>query len=225
MRNKMSKKILFLDIDGTLTEPKSGATFKQNPDDMKLCEGVEKGINYYYSRGWFLLGISNQGGCTAINKETGKPYKSIEDAIKEFQNTLNLLPQLECIYFCPDFKGYSCYKISRDKNQKYDNSPKESLVPYANYDSTVDGYEWRLDDEDNFRKPGFGMITLARQEFNLFDCDDTWLIGDRDEDKNAAENAGISFMWADKWGTRFTSGMQQIEVTPKELDFLEGVKL
>ena len=128
--------IIFFDIDGTLTTTKSGATFKQNAEDIKLLKGVEAGVEYFHQRGFALVGISNQGGCTAINEEMRKPFKTTEEVVEEFRNTLKLVPELECIYFCPDFKGYYCYKVGKNDSEviKYDNPQETELVPYANYD-------------------------------------------------------------------------------------------
>ncbi|KYC42028.1 hypothetical protein WA1_18670 [Scytonema hofmannii PCC 7110] len=227
-------KLLLCDVDGTLTETVSGATFKQNPRDVKVMEGVEAveaveaALNWYRDRDWHIVGISNQGGCAAIDQKTGKPFKTIEDAIAEMAYTLELLPQLQAIYFCPDFKGYFCYKVSKDGITKYDHSQKAVLLPYANYDSSVDGYEWKLDEQLNFRKPGAGMINLALKEF---DCDGlnmeaAWMVGDREEDKEAASNALIHFCPADLWRSRFTKGIKEFTGLNRDLIwFLEGVEI
>lgn len=219
------EKVIFFDVDGTLTGTKSGATFKQDSQDIQLLEGVAEGIKYYQSQGWIMIGISNQGGCSAINKATGKPFKTIDEVVEEMQNTFVLVPQLERIYFCPDFKGYFCYKVEKHRVEKYDNSQEADVVPFSNYDSSVDGFEWQLDAEFNFRKPGYRMLTLALQEFDCAKSENIWMIGDRLEDEQAASAAGINFIWADTWRSRFCKGMQQLEVTQAQLEFLEGIKI
>ncbi len=40
-------KILFLDLDGTVRETKSGNTFINNPCDQKLISGVEEAIAHH----------------------------------------------------------------------------------------------------------------------------------------------------------------------------------
>ena len=94
--------ILFVDIDGTLTTTKSGSPFKSSPDDIRPIAGSQKAITHFANRGYRIFGISNQGGCETINKETGKPFKSVDDAIAEMQNTLLFYSEIESIYFCPD---------------------------------------------------------------------------------------------------------------------------
>ncbi|MEH2034024.1 MAG: hypothetical protein V7K67_31200 [Nostoc sp.] len=90
-------KILFCDIDGTLTETISGHTFKQSPTDVKIIVGADKAIAHFADLGWLIVGVSNQGGCDTINRDTGKPLKSFEDAIAEMQFTLKLFPRLKAI--------------------------------------------------------------------------------------------------------------------------------
>lgn len=149
-------KVIFFDIDGTLTETRSGANFKQNPNDIKVMDGVIKGLDFHKSKGYTLIGISNQGVCAAINQATGKPYKLIEDAIKEMQNTLQLLPQLEYICFCPDFEGFIMWKVSKN-----------------------DALEIKQDDTykfESFRTSGAGIINYF---CNQNAPQEAWLVGDR----------------------------------------------
>jgi len=95
-------KILFLDLDGTVRETKSGATFINKPDDQKLIEGVQETISNY--DGWRIIGITNQGGVA-----TG--FKSLKSCLLEQAQTLQLLPRMERIYFCPD-NGETCYEVT-----------------------------------------------------------------------------------------------------------------
>lgn len=50
--------------------------------------------------------------------------------------------------------------------------------------------------EDERRKPGPGMLIEAMQAGN-FGTWQTLMVGDRPEDEQAAQNAGVAFMWAD----------------------------
>ena len=200
-------KILFCDIDGTLTETISGYAFKQSPTDVKIIEGADKAIAHF-AKDWLIVGISNQGGCAAINPETGKPRKTIEDTIAEMQFTLELLPQISAIYFCPDFEGNDCWRVS-------------SLDAYETSDR-----ETQLIGE--FRKPDAGMLKLAKLfvEDGGEDIDEVWMVGDRpQDDEQCAINARINFCPADVWRDKFRSGMFAHEVTPAQLEFLEGVTL
>jgi D-glycero-D-manno-heptose 1,7-bisphosphate phosphatase len=56
---------------------------------------------------------------------------------------------------------------------------------------------------DNRRKPGCGMLEEAMEDFEA-QPEETLMVGDRDEDQEAAQRAGCHFMWAHE----FFKGMQ-----------------
>ena len=87
---------LFLDLDGTVRESTEGK-FIQTPTGQRIMAGVHEAIAHHKAQGYTIIGITNQGGCDTINRDTGKPLKSIEDAIGEQKYTLKLIPQLEAI--------------------------------------------------------------------------------------------------------------------------------
>lgn len=175
------KKILLLDLDGTIRETISGKTFINDPLDQKPINGATFAIDYYHRSGWKIIGITNQAGVAA-------GHKSLENAINEQSHTLNMFPHLDSIYLCPDFKGEECYRVSRSKDWPEQVHSIRSI-----------------DDEHpeligTFRKPNPGMIRAALLDLNgLNTDDDCLLVGDRIEDEEAASNAGIRFLGADKW--------------------------
>jgi D-glycero-D-manno-heptose 1,7-bisphosphate phosphatase len=168
-------KILFCDVDGTLTGTLSGATFKLHPRDVLVLPGVKKALAHYAKEGYLMIGISNEGG-------VGAGHKKLEAAFEEKQYTCSLLPQLKAIYFCPDFAGQVLCRADRD-------TAIEVKVESGKYSS--------------FRKPGAGMIEycLALYEADVGQC---WMVGDRPEDEQAAEARGINFIAADVWRDKFT---------------------
>lgn len=193
-------KILFCDIDNTLTETISGSPFKQSPSDIKIIEGADKAIAYFSNKGWTIIGISNQGGVAA-------GHKSIEDTIEEMANTLYLFPGIQKIYFCPDFEGFECWKVTREKADLI----KQSSFP-------------RYEFEDSFRKPGAGIFVMIWKSLPYVPGR-IWMIGDREEDAGFAKKAGIPYCPADVWRSRFLKGIQELSATPAQLEFLEGIKL
>ncbi len=167
--------ILFCDVDGTLTATVSDAKFKSNPRDVFVLPGVENVLAHYAKEGYLMVGISNEGG-------VGAGYKKLEAAFEEKQYTCLLLPQLEAIYFCPDFAGQVLCRAELD-------TAIEVKVESSKYSS--------------FRKPGFGMIQYCLYLY-AGDADQGWMVGDRLEDEKVAETAGINFIAADVWPEKFT---------------------
>lgn len=165
-------KLLLLDLDGTIREPKSGAKFINDPLDQKPIDKAFDMCSYYQEKGWLLIGVSNQGGVAA-------GHKSLESAIAESQETLRLFPQLLFIYFCPDYEGLKCYKVSR-----------EDTVPIFQQSSEF----------GSFRKPGAGMLNL---NIRYYLPTKAMMVGDRPEDEQAARNARILFTWAEDWRNGF----------------------
>ena len=53
------------------------------------------------------------------------------------------------------------------------------------------------------RKPDPGMIFYLQ---NAFNATQTLFVGDLDTDRQCAENAGVSFMWASDWVKPFVEG-------------------
>lgn len=99
-------------------------------------------------------------------------YKSLEDCISEQMRTMELLPAIKEINFCIDFAGKIAYRLGRSK----------SLI--------------LLPEGPNYRKPGPGLLLAYLELFPLFP-DYAIMIGDREEDRQAAYAAGIDFMWAE----------------------------
>ena len=100
-------KILFCDVDGTLTGTVSGAIFKSHPRDVLVLPGVENALARYAKEGYLMVGISNEKG-------VGAGHKKLEAALEEKEYTCSLLPQLKAIYFCPDFVGQVLCRADRD---------------------------------------------------------------------------------------------------------------
>jgi D-glycero-D-manno-heptose 1,7-bisphosphate phosphatase len=189
-------KLLFCDLDGTIRQTISGKTFINDPHDQQLIEGVAEALKYYLENGWTIIGISNQGGVAS-------GHKSLESAIAEQQYTLSLTPQLEKIYFCPNFDGEDCWVVDR----------KTYYLVQENYSGEFGG----------FRKPSPGMLNLA---IKFYQPSEVVMVGDRSEDREAAEAANVLFVPADVWRGRFLKGLQEFgNLTIEQIQFLENLKL
>lgn len=191
-------KILFVDIDGTPSETISGHSFKQHPQDVKVMEGADKALAHFHNSGWTVIGISNQGGIA-------KGFKSRQATIQEMQFTMQLLPELIAVYFCPDFEGQECWRVLQ-------------------LSASEVGAE-RLELIGQYRKPEAGMIKFNFRAYYPNVIKDAWMVGDRLEDEQCAINAGINFCPAQVWRDRFRAGIFTHQVTPEQLRFLEGIEL
>lgn len=174
------KKLLLLDMDGTCRESASGEKFIQHPRDQQIINGADKAITHYYSNEWVIIGASNQAGVNA-------GHKSLEDAILEQHYTLELFPQILSIYICPDFEGNHCWLIGREHDE----------VP-------VHTTEWGRQFVGAFRKPQPGMLNAAVKMSGFKEQkSEYWFVGDRTEDEESAMRAGVNFMWADIFRSRW----------------------
>ena len=181
-------KIIFFDLDGTLRETASGKTFINQPTDQKAIKGTQKALAYYREKGFLLVGITNQGGGAA-------GHKTFVDAEREQEITMNLFPELLCIYYCPDFDGNHCWLKSREN---------PAMPIHISWGSQFCG---------QFRKPGAGMIKAGiLNHYGNAIPSNCWMIGDRPEDEQAAAAAGIKFIWASVLHAKFANpGMQEID--------------
>lgn len=194
-------KLAILDKDGTLTDPASGEKFVQHPQDQVLLPGVKEAVEKLVADGYTLVIASNQGGVAA-------GHKSLDDAISEMYYCLSLLPEISHAFFCPDFEGknlWSCPKLSQIYVKDTSNGTTYfqvgadglPMMPEATLVSENKNFTYHQL-RGRFRKPGPGMLLSAQIWAGATDCR---MIGDRPEDSQAAEAAGIPFLDAAKWRT------------------------
>jgi D-glycero-D-manno-heptose 1,7-bisphosphate phosphatase len=183
-------KILFLDLDGTVRQTKSGATFINDPYDQQLIPGVEEAIIPY--RNWVIIGITNQGG-------VGAGFKTLENCILEQEETLRLIPELRFILFCPDNDGLECFMVERLCVTRlgvagvYEKGVNPTLYPSHHLDNSL----VHVEQCGYFRKPNCGMVVSGRAFYGS--ASELLMIGDRPEDQECAKNANIPFMLAHEW--------------------------
>jgi D-glycero-D-manno-heptose 1,7-bisphosphate phosphatase len=169
---------LFVDIDGTLTETISGATFKKHPHDVKIIQGADKALKHFADNGAHCVGISNQAGIKS-------GYKTLASASQEMLYTLSLFPELQEIYFCPDFAGEECWHVTRSEFHEIGTREPQLIGLY--------------------RKPHSGMLELAKLfiEDGEREVTGRLMVGDRPEDKDCANEIGIDFLWAEEWRRKY----------------------
>ncbi len=191
MTNRQNK-LLVIDKDGTLVKTCSGQTFVQSPSDQQLIPGVERRLMQFKDDGWDIAIASNQGGVEA-------GHKTIAQAVEEMRFCIQLLPPglIAEAFFCPDLTGMRCFWMPGSTN-----GGAEEVFHHSRYDVIVAGdrlmfiypiqgtYRKRADGQ-----PGHGMISLARRH----DPDTVLFVGDREEDRHAAHDAGVEFRSAADW--------------------------
>jgi hypothetical protein len=62
MISTKAMKILLVDCDGTIRQPKSGAKFINKPDDQQPIPGAVEATRHYFQKDWLIVGITNQAG-------------------------------------------------------------------------------------------------------------------------------------------------------------------
>jgi D-glycero-D-manno-heptose 1,7-bisphosphate phosphatase len=183
---KMRKRLLLLDLDGTVRKPIEGEWVKGH--NQQLIPGVKCSIQKAKKTGWVPIGVTNQAG-------VHYGHKTLGECTKEQRYTMRLAG-LFAVFFCPDL-GTTCQLVY----------PKIfGMVPIAN-----DVLE---SEHQIFRKPSCGMLLAAVDYFaqhyypelvdgmlpmsanelvrqNSFEI---VMVGDRTEDKEAAETGGINFL-------------------------------
>lgn len=153
------KKVIFIDLDGTLINTRSGKPFPKGVWDMELRMDVFEALRKIHPMAVFL--VTNQGGI-----EKGH--------VNEHMFTQKLM-----------------YVIA-------------SLQEYIGLNTFVAGQYCSITDRMNpRRKPNAGMLVSMIDQFNKeqgFDLsdEDCIMIGDRPEDKGAAEKFGCDFLHVDR---------------------------
>ncbi|MDX2214875.1 MAG: HAD hydrolase-like protein [Oculatellaceae cyanobacterium bins.114] len=163
--------LLMIDMDGTLRMPLSEKLYSQHPQDQCIITGVDTALRAY-KENWIVVGITNDAGVAA-------GYKSLQECIEEQQYTLQLVPELQEIYVCPDFDGRRCLRVTRHR--------------IDNHSQT----RWFR----QYCKPHPGLLKLAMVRHNHLP-EDCLYIGDRPEDQEAARRAEVPFQWAWSWIAR-----------------------
>lgn len=167
--------LIIFDMDGTLAERDTG----------ELLTGVaEYFADFEPDTALKFALTTNQGGVGLRywmeTEKFGEPEKfpaesQIRDTIATVMNNIHSATGLHV-----PFNIQVCFAY-RSKQGNISPAPPE----FKNI------REWNISN----RKPNPGMLTDA-MEFYAIDADHTLMVGDRPEDKRAAENAQCSFVWA-----------------------------
>jgi D-glycero-D-manno-heptose 1,7-bisphosphate phosphatase len=163
---------LCLDLDGTVRRSKSGETFIKNYEDIEIMPGIERIVRRYRELGWLICGITNQGGVAF-------GYKKPSEVMHEVDETARLMRKAAGVDIFHVIKA--CYQ-----------HPEGSVEPYCH--------------RSLLRKPDIGMLALIEVELfgvgYVIDWDKSLFVGDRPEDLECAQRAGIRFRGIDDFLTQ-----------------------
>ncbi len=89
------KPALCVDLDGTIRDSASGATFIKDHNDIEILPGAKEQLIKYKEKGFLILGISNQGGIAY-------GFKTQEQVELEIMRMDELLPVdiFDLVHFC-----------------------------------------------------------------------------------------------------------------------------
>lgn len=96
MESKARRPALFVDLDGTVRETRTGRVHPIEPTDQRIRPGVRERLTEYRARGYAIVGVTNQAG-VAFGTLTEEDVRAINRRLDE-----ELLPGLfDLILYCP----------------------------------------------------------------------------------------------------------------------------
>jgi len=166
------KPAIVCDLDGTVRHNPDGE-YINGPDDIAFYDGVLEALWRYRGKGYLIFGVTNQGG-------VAHGHKTPADFDREMDRMQALATQ-------EHERGWPFHSV-------------KACFFMASGDHDVYGHRSLL------RKPRYGALAVlehearsqTRQQF-IIDWDESYMIGDREEDLACAQAAGVSFMHADDW--------------------------
>lgn len=162
-------KLLLVSYDSIIREPLNNLGFIQPSCNSGILKGASQALIHYYANAWTIVAIAN-------HREVAAHRQQLAKAIAHAERTLELFPQILCLYLCPDLDGRFCWLIGR------------------NHDAiAIHQADWAAQFVGRFRKPQPGMLLAAMKNHLLGKLTDSncWYIGDRWEDEEAAIGAGV----------------------------------
>lgn len=202
--------LLLIDLDGTARTTKSGQVCPTFPDDQILIRETDELCRRLVEKHWVIAAVTNQGGCEAINPDTGKPYKPRRQAVAECKYFLQIAPWCDRVYMCPNGKMSDLDEVYRVTRGHWLWPLRKCSVTHE-YNDDHPYYQTM-----GYRKPKPGMLELAirdeqereyseARELGIRDRDmaevqvKALMVGDMESDRLAAKNAGVAFAWVQEF--------------------------
>lgn len=116
-------------------------------------------------------------------------HKTVDMAIAEMQFAMKLIGLEDSALFCPDMEGKQCWHV-HTTNEGESRHIAHPLHTNKNCEQLL----------GLFRKPNGGMLSHLKAHYSTTWSENHFLmIGDREEDRLAAQAAGFEFVWAHEW--------------------------
>lgn len=167
----LRKPVLWIDIDGTVRHGPSerGGRFVNEPEDVVIFAEVPRLLAAYRRAGWRVVGVSNQGGIAL-------GHVTLEQALLTMRRTIELCKL--------DGNQHPFDKIAICRHHPEADDPEMAVC-------------W-------CRKPRIGLLVesgldLAKCFGEIYPPHMGLFVGDMEDDRRCAENAGLRFMTAADW--------------------------
>jgi HAD superfamily hydrolase (TIGR01662 family) len=100
-------KALFIDLDGTLITTNSGRKFPIHSNDWKLLPNTLEAIKYFYSKGYKIIIVSNQGGISEGYLAEKVFISKIEAVCAKIEKLIKLKENTIAYFYCKDMESYN----------------------------------------------------------------------------------------------------------------------
>lgn len=188
----MDYKLCVFDVDGTLVHPKSGGSFRKTADDWLWMPNRQEKYRELHEAGVELAIATNQGG-PLWRIATGKThFPSAQDVTSSLKQMMMELSHRRT-------NDQDPWLISIYDPRAVDLVSKEAVLALKQeMHEYLSGFNCWISIDPEWRKPHPGMLQAAMNHYTI-SAVDTLYVGDRDEDKQAAEAAGVTFVHADEF--------------------------
>lgn len=169
----LAKPVLACDLDGTIRYNEEDPTgFINEPEEITFYDHVLDAIWRYRDDGWLPVAVSNQGGVAHGHMDR-----------KDLDRQMNRMQELAR----EETKHGRGWPFLETRFAIYDDRADHPMYGYRSLE----------------RKPEIGMLAIveynARANGIICKWDESVMIGDRPEDEEMAERAGIEFWPAEEW--------------------------
>lgn len=163
--------------------------------ELKEVELFQRAIDFYASKGWMTIALSNQ-----FDEEL-----DLEGIIQSLQSAAILMPKVYCFLFCYDIQGNQIWEVGRDYAHLYVREGENR------------GF-------DPFDKPNVGQVQFACSPYFFENApEEVWLVGNS-VDQKMSKLSQVKFCPVELFQKRFSSGLQTLmNISVDQVRFLEGI--